>query len=192
MKEIWVLTIKTSLPKTCFSYDQLKMTTMAFDSYEKARTAFREKLSDLAFSKNAMFNKRGQITLLNGHISEYAISETELDCSQEEENEKFLSKERLMRLQDALTEAFGGHDTKIGLPNGYYTDACELSVRIKSGSMRLYGDHEGPCNGCQPLIYTNIFSMAKEKNYFLYINDCFGQEDDSAELYMDLIKVAVE
>ena len=29
MKEIWVLTIKTSLPKTCASYDDLKMTVMA-------------------------------------------------------------------------------------------------------------------------------------------------------------------
>lgn len=190
MKEIWVLTIKTSLPKTCVSYDDLKMTVMAFDTYEKARVAFREKLKTLAFSQNAMFNKKGQITLLNHYISKSAISATEIGEIDETE-EKYLSKERLMLIQRALTEAFTGHDTKIGLPNGYYTDACDLSVKVKSGSVRLYGDFEGPYNGVQPVIYTNVFSMVKEKNYYLYINDIFGQEDDSSELYMDLTKVSV-
>ena len=52
MKEIWVLTIKTSLPETCVSYNDLKMTIMAFDTYEKARAAFREKLRTFAFSEN--------------------------------------------------------------------------------------------------------------------------------------------
>ena len=190
MKEIWVLTIKTSLPKTCYSYDELKTTVMAFDTYEKARIAFREKLKTLAFSKNAMFNKKGQITLLNHYISKSALSAAEIGEIDETE-EKYLSKERLMLIQSALTEAFTGHDTKIGLPNGYYTDACDLSVKVKSGSVRLYGDFEGPYNGIQPVIYTNIFSMKKEKNYYLYINDTFAQEDDSSELYMDLTKVSV-
>ena len=186
MKEIWVLTIKTSLPETCASYDDLKMTVLAFDTYEKARIAFREKLKTLAFSKNAMFNKKGQITLLNHNISKSALSAAEMGEIDETE-EKYLSKERLMLIQSALTEAFTGHDTKIGLPNGYYTDACDLSVKVKSGSVRLY-----PYNGIQPVVYTNIFSMAKEKNYYLYINDIFGQDTNSSELYMDLVKVSVE
>lgn len=163
MENIWVLTIKTSLPKTCYSYDDLKTTVMAFDSYEKARSAFREKLRTFAFSKNTMFNKKGQITLLNHHISKYAISEAEFD---EGDSQGYLSKECLTKIQNALTDAFAGRDTKIGLPNGYYTDECDFSVQIKPGSIRLYGDYEGPCNGVQALIYTNIFSMKKEKELF--------------------------
>lgn len=72
------------------------------------------------------------------------------------------------------------------------TNAGDLSLRIKSGSVRLYGDYEGPYNGIEPLIYTNIFSMTKEKDYYLHIIDAFGQEDNSAELYVDLTKVTVD
>lgn len=70
------------------------------------------------------------------------------------------------------------------------TNACDLSLRIKSGSVRLYGEYEGPYNGIEPLIYTNIFSTTKE--YYLHIVDAFGQEDHSAELYVDLTKVTVD
>ena len=33
-----------------------------------------------------------------------------------------------------------------------------------------------------------MFDMTEEKNYYLYINDRFGQDDNSSELYIDLIK----
>lgn len=192
MNRIWVLTIKTSLPKTCYSTAVLKTTVMAFDAYEKARTAFRKKVRAWAFTNNAMFNKKGQIKFLDHFISECTISEAEPGESEaEDDDEKYLYKERLMQLQNALSEAFAGNDTKLGLPNGYYTNACDLSLWIKSGSIRLYGDFEGPFNGIEPVIYTNIFSMAKEKNYYLYINDAFGQEENSAELYMDLTQAEV-
>ena len=189
MKEIWVLTIKTSLPETCTSYNDLKMTVMAFDTYEKARTAFREKLRTFAFSKNTMFNGKGQITALNDEASD-SLSETEIAVPETEES-MCLAKERLMKLQDSLAEAFAGNDTKIDLPVGYYTDACYLSMQVKSDSVRLYADLEAADMGYQSLVCTNIFSMAQEQNYYLYINDMFDQED-SSELYMDLTKVSVE
>ena len=85
MKEIWVLTIKTSLPETCVSYNDLKMTIMAFDTYEKARAAFREKLRTFAFSKNTMFNGKGQITALNDEASD-SLSETEIAVPETEES----------------------------------------------------------------------------------------------------------
>lgn len=197
MKNIWVLTIKTSLPKTCDSYDELKTTVLAFDSYEKARSAFREKLRTFAFSENTMFDRKGQIKQLNYYISIGALSASEIfpeteELSETEDNEKYLSKECLMQVQDSLAEAFSGNDAKIGLPSGYYTDACHLSMRVKSGSIRLYGDYEGPFNGIQPVLSTNIFSMVKEKDYYLYINDSFGQDDNSSDLYMDLTQVSVD
>ena len=189
MKEIWVLTIKTSLPETCVSYNDLKMTIMAFDTYEKARAAFREKLRTFAFSKNTMFNGKGQITALNDEASD-SLSETEITVPETEES-RCLAKERLMKLQGSLAEAFAGNDTKIDLPVGYYTDACYLSMQVKSDSVRLYADLEAADMGYQSLVCTNIFSMAQEQNYYLYINDMFDQED-SSELYMDLVKVSID
>ncbi len=189
MKEIWVLTIKTSLPETCVSYNDLKMTIMAFDTYEKARAAFREKLRTFAFSKNTMFNGKGQITALNDEAS-HSLSETEIAVPETEES-MCLAKERLMKLQHSLAEAFAGKDTKIGLPIGFYTDGCYSSMQVKSDSVRLYADLEAADMGYQSLVCTNIFSMAQEQNYYLYINDMFDQED-SSELYIDLVKVTVD
>ena len=189
MKEIWVLTIKTSLPETCVSYNDLKMTIMAFDTYEKARAAFREKLRTFAFSKNTMFNGKGQITALNDEAS-HSLSETEIAVPETEES-MCLAKERLMKLQHSLAEAFAGKDTKIGLPIGFYTDGCYSSMQVKSDSVRLYADLEAADMGYQSLVCTNIFSMAQEQNYYLYINDMFDQED-SSELYMDLVKVSID
>lgn len=40
-------------------------------------------------------------------------------------------------------------------------------------------------------IAANIFSMQEEKDYFLYINDRFGQDDATSELYIDLKKVSI-
>ena len=62
---------------------------------------------------------------------------------------------------------------------------------MKSDSVRLYADLEAVGMGYQSLVCTNIFSMAQEQNYHVYINDMFDQED-SSELYMDLTKVSVE
>ena len=189
MKEIWVLTIKTSLPNTCRSYNDLKTIVLAFDSYENARSTFREKLRTFAFSENTMFNGKGQITALNAEASD-SLSETEIAVPETDES-MCLAKERLMKLQHSLAEAFAGKDTKIGLPIGFYTDACYLSMQVKSDSVRLYADLEAADMGYQSLVCTNIFSMAQEQNYYLYINDMFDQED-SSELYMDLLKVTVD
>ena len=70
MNEIWVLSIRTSLPKVCKSPDDFKMTVSAYDSFEKAKTAMREEINKYAFAKNAMFNGAGQIKLLKSYIKE--------------------------------------------------------------------------------------------------------------------------
>ena len=192
MKEIWVLTIKTSLPKVCDSYEDLKMTVRVFDTYEKARSAFRAELKTLAFSENAMFNGKGQITQLKEELRHYAISEADIKLPETENAPKLLSNERLTQLHNALTEAIAGRDTQVGIPSGHYTDATYYSAQVKPDYLHLYGDFEGPACGIMQVIHTNIFTMAEEKDYFLYIDDYLGQKVSSSELYMDLNKVLVE
>ena len=50
MKEIWVLSVRTSLPETCERIWDHEPEIFAFDSFEKARAAFRTKIKELAFS----------------------------------------------------------------------------------------------------------------------------------------------
>jgi len=52
----------------------------------------------------------------------------------------------------------------------------------------MYGYDDGPCNGYDPKIATNMFDMTEEKDYYLYVDDMFGQ-DASSELYIDLKKI---
>ena len=55
------------------------------------------------------------------------------------------------------------------------------------GQFRLYGDEGHPLWGTVPTIKTNMFSMEKEQNYYLYLHQFFG-EDYTSDLYIDLQK----
>ena len=187
MSEVWVLTVKTSLPKSCEHFSDLKVETLAFDSFEKAKKAFREKVKKFAFSKNAMFNKKGQITYLNTYIKDGLDAEDDAD----DFGDDFLSAKTLSKIQDALSVTFSGQDTKLGIKNGCYTDWM-IAVQVKGNSVDFYGDGDGPINGYEPILKTNIFSMEKEQHYYLYIDDCFGQYENTAELYMDLMKAEIQ
>ena len=79
MNEIWVLSIRTSLPKVCKSPDDFKVTVSAYDSFEKAKTAMREAIYKYAFSKNTMFNGAGQIKLLKSYNEEMRVPEEDED-----------------------------------------------------------------------------------------------------------------
>ena len=61
MKNTWVLSIRTSLPKVCESAGELKTYVFVFESFEEARFALRRALKNYAFSKNSMFDGRGHI-----------------------------------------------------------------------------------------------------------------------------------
>ena len=63
-----------------------------------------------------------------------------------------------------------------------------IGFEYKDGVIKFYGDDDGPCNGYNPMLYTNVFDLTEEKDYFLYINDLFGQDDFTSELYIDLKK----
>ena len=184
--EMWVLSVRTSLPKECECFGDMKLEIQCFDSFEKAREAFREKIKKLAFSKNAMFNKKGQLIYLNEYVSGFDDDEDD----NEEEDGDYLSLKILTRIQDGLTAAFSGQNTKLRIKNGCYTDWM-IGVQVKGNSVNFYGDGDGPINCYDPVLKTNIFSMEKEQDYYLYIDDLFGQIV-SSELYIDLKRVAVQ
>ena len=185
MNEIWVLTIRTSLPKVCESANDLKLTVSAYDSFEKARAAMRAAIKELAFAKNAMFNGEGQIKLLKKYVKEFMN-----DPEEGEDLDGMLTPQILSGFQNALQKAFSGEDISHGIKCGKYTDWM-IGVSVKKDSVRFSGEDDGPCNGINPVLSTNIFSMEKEQDYYLYINDQLGQDDCSSELYIDLKKTTV-
>ena len=90
-----------------------------------------------------------------------------------------------------MADAFRGND--VSIPETVVNDLevsntdWMLSQKVGDGAVYIFGDYDGPCNGYDPYIKTNIFDMSEEKPYFLYIDDMMGQEDvASSELYIDL------
>ena len=186
MNDIWLLFVKTTLPDEEVPSRDMKTFVSAFDGFEKARAAFRKTIKDLAFSENPMFDGDGRIK----YLDEYVIDDD--DDDDDDDVDDFLSAEKLSLIQNALREAFYGNDAKLEIADGDYDDGL-ICVEIEDGTVNFYGEDDGPMNGYDPTIKTNIFDMSEEKDYYLYIEDMLGQYDDwTSELYIDLKKVTVE
>ena len=181
MKNTWIVSIRTSLPNVCYKMGDLDAEFYAFESFEEAREAARGILRGFAFSKNTMFDGEGHLIQLSDYIESCAISDDE------EWDDGFLSRKNLIAVRDALEQVFRGVDSTPELCEGLCTDYM-IAYRYENGEIRFCGDDDGPCNGYDPTIRTNMFSMTYEKDYYFYIDDMFGQDEATSELYLDLKK----
>ena len=184
MKEIWVLTVKTSLPNTCYNSSDITTTCEAYSSFEKGRDAMRETIKKLAFSKNSMFDGEGNIIYLKKYADNY-------DDEVYEDDFETLDINRINYVIDSLRDAFSGKDVEFEMESEHCTDWM-IAINSKPGEVAFSGDDDGPCNGYDPDLRTNIFSMKEEKSYYLYINDRFGQDGCTSELYIDLQKAELK
>ena len=178
-KETWVLTIRTSLPEVAYSEEDIKMTNFVFQSFEMAKKVLREKLKEYAFSKNEMFDGKGGLV----YLEEYAENLTD-----EFDDKQSLSLRKIKELEKALLLVFEGKDAKLTLEEVKCCTDWMIAVDVTQDSIKMYGYDDGPCNGYDPKIATNMFDMTEEKDYYFYIDDMFGQ-DASSELYIDLKKI---
>ena len=186
MKEIWTLIVKTSLPNTAEDVTELDTKVYTFESFENAKNVLRDKLKEYAFNKNSMFDGDGYISKLN----EY---QNDLEDEEEEEVDKYLlTSSKINKIQQAFLKVFQGEDTSLKLQRVKSCSDWMIGLDWDGETLKIYGDEEGPCNGYAPHIKTNMFDMNKEKNYCFYIDDMFGQDDNSSELYIDLIKTTLE
>lgn len=188
MEKVWVLSIKTSLPNTCKNKERLRTTMTAFTDFESAKNAFRETIKHYAFSNNSMFDGNGNIKMLNEYLNNRDSDEID---DFEDDFGDFLTRDTLLSVYNSLLEIFKGNDTTISLPSCEFTDYM-ICLKYNGYRIIIEGDFDGPCNGYDPYIKTNAFSMAEEKDYYLYIDDLFGQEDYASELYIDLKQVEVK
>ena len=144
----------------------------------------RAKLKELAFSENLMFNGNGHIRELDNYIREVESYEPL------EYEDEILSPKKLSKIQSKLKKMFSGENTELKIKNGDYTNWM-VAVEVNDNTVRFYGDDDGPCNGYDPILNTNIFSMETEQDYYMYIDPCFGQDSYPPKLFIDLKKVTV-
>ena len=181
MKNTWVLSIRTSLPEVCESHGDLQTSIYTFDSFEEARSALRKVLKKYAFSENSMFDGKGNIIHFHKYITDLAYDD-DMD-----EYDDFLSPKKLRAVERALKNIFKGKDIVPKIKEGFYTDYM-IAYTYENGEVSFRGDDDGPCNGYTPVLQTNMFSMEAPQNYYMYIDDAFGQDSASSELYIDLIR----
>ena len=190
MKEIWTLTVKTSLPEVCRDKNDLVTTTSAYENFEDARNSMRSVLNDYAFSKNEMFNGKGYISELAFYADEAERIEKDEGIEDEYESD-WLSSKKLNYMQELLLRIFEGKDVAEDIKKSTAFDMY-LKIEISEQRISMIGFEEGPWNGYDPLIKTNMLDMTEEKDYYIYIDDMFGQDEASSELYIDLKKTVLE
>lgn len=62
MKDTWVLTVRTSLPKACENAYGLKLDGYAFESFQEGRDAVRKVMNKFAFANLQDLSRRGCCT----------------------------------------------------------------------------------------------------------------------------------
>lgn len=187
MKEKWILTIKTSLPDVCHDEDVLKEETYTFDSFEEARLNLRHKLKEYAFQENSMFDGKGNMIYMKNYMNKVIEFETDGD-----EMNDWLGASIAQTVLEIFSCIFEGKDVKNDFKIGTYDDG-NIEITLNADSISFRGIDCGPLNGYIPKADTNLFSMNEEKDYYIYLDDMFGQwADASSEFYLDLIKVVVE
>ena len=179
MKKIWVLSVKTSLPNVCHDANDLVTEIFAFESFESAKDALYDKYMELAYSTNEMFDGNGVLLGLDCYIDEM--------IEEKIEDESFLTKALCNKIKLSLHRVLYKKDFDLEIKDGRYDDGM-ICVEVCGNEVKFSGAGCGPINGYNPVLHTNIFNMAEKKDYFLYINDLFGQET-SSELYIDLQEV---
>ncbi len=181
-KEMWVLTIRTSLPEVAYDYEDVKMTNFIFESFEEAKKVLREKWREFAFTENSMFDGEGGIIYMK------KFSES-LDDKFDEDKES-LSLSKMKKLEQALLSIFEGKDEKLPMEEVKCCAHFMIALDVMKDSIKMYGHEDGPINGYDPEFATNMFDMREEKDYYFYINDRFNKRVTS-ELYIDLKKAEV-
>ncbi len=188
MQDVWVLSVRTSLPKVCLSAYDLELSVYAFDCFEKARDAARRIIHGYAFSRNKMFGGKGKLTNLEEFKEEM---QSEADNPRLRKKPGFLSRERMDRVTDALLHVFRGEDCVPELAEGDCSDECYIGYHYENGALQMYGEDDGSFGtDYAPILETNMFSMEKEGNYYLHIDPRFGQDKPTPELYIDLNRAA--
>lgn len=181
MNEIWVVSVRTSLEEVCENYGDV----YAFDSFDKACEKVHSVIKEFAFSENSMFDGEGHISYLKRYIDDLEKFDDAAD--------DFLTKSKLTEFQELLKNIFEGKSTSLDNIDRTFTVMNDgfICANVSADSLSIYGDCDGPINGYDPDIRTNMFDMNEEKDYYLYINDLLGQ-DYSSELYIDLKKTTIE
>ena len=192
MKKIWVVSLRTSLPEVARNGADLKTSMRAFENFEMARKCARASLKKLAFGEeNDMFDENGTLKAL-AQYAEHAVEESPEEL--EEWDVIAPGKQVWSDVVEMIRAICAGRDVDLPAyctPDGVYGEYTDWLAEItySPDGFLINGIDDGPCNGINPYISTNMLKMDQEQDYHLHIDDLFGQDGCSSELYLDVLPV---
>ncbi len=209
MKTVWILNVRTSLPGVYESGRSYKLIREAYENFDTAKKRVREIIKEFAFTDNAMFDGKGYLKYFTRYIEDSEdimkdiLKDEDFDREFEENNfdSNNLTIGFLKVLHKKLYCIFSGEDTTLPFSERTYNDNAYLQAKVLNDCIQMEGYYDGPCNGINPYIKTNMFDMTEEKDYMLYIDDFFTEYYSdhpdwnfwsSAELYIDLNKIQLK
>lgn len=190
MKELWVLYERSDIDRGGeWDYQNYRTSCRVFQDFGVAKKAMKELIKSYALNENSMFDGNGCI---KNYDYESYYSDDFMWPDMKEEKELFASiKELLKKLcTDELQKSELEEITDCFVTNYMYAAEITTTDEIV---LLIRGDDDGPCNGINPYVHTNIFEMDNEKkDYFFYLEDMFTEDDFASHLFIDLKKVEVE
>lgn len=188
MKSVWVLYERSDLDRNSeFDYENYATDCRVFEKFEDAKNAMKKLIRDYATEKNSLFDGNGCFCEFSGEIDEY------YDDPEEKDAELFRTVEKLLRklCLDELSEDDIADITELYVNNYMYSAEITTADGIV---LLMKGEDDGPFNGIDPYVHTNIFDMDNEdNNYFFYVEDRFKMYARFiSHLYIDLKKVNIE
>ena len=110
-----------------------------------------------------------------------------------EDDFETLDINRINYVIDSLRDAFSGKDVEFEMESEYCTDWM-IAINSKPGEVAFSGEDDGFTSTDLGGVYRAGASdtFISEKSYYLYINDRFGQDGCTSELYIDLQKAELK
>ena len=149
----------------------------AFDVFEDAKNKAREILSSFAYGKpNEIFDGCGNLVNYLKLVDE---------CFDPDENDEYIkhSHECMIKVNALFAAMFRGEEVNLSSHLGddlfdFETNfLVAYDISADDNSIFIHGDDDGPFNGYDPHIYSNMFSMNEEKEYITVIDDYFDPSD---------------
>ena len=177
MNEKWILTVKTSLPNEAVDIEDLHIEGYVFDTFEAGKAKMLEIIKSFALSENAMFDGQGNITALKEYCQEVVDQFAD-------EDEEFADS--FKNIMDCMRAVALGEDFK-QLDDNEVEDG-EICAEFSGDKVTIFGTEDGPMNGIDPKIMTNLLDLSEPKDCCFYVNPMFNYDEPTPELYVDLIK----
>lgn len=173
MQEVWVLSEFAGLDiRQNFCIPQVVNSARSFARFEDARDALLQKLKEFSKEQTEYFDKNGRIPAFDTRISEWGDSDTD-DSEEWDYDEQAI--DFWEQALESLRELFCGEkirkDYKIEVPEFDGEDACYddlMACWVSNGELCIRGVDEGPDEGINPYIHTNMLDLTDpDKNYYL-------------------------